>query len=502
MVCWWLAWVVLVSGARAFCPRGCSCDDSGPSLRCVGVGINVVPTLVNPGLRSLNLAHNSISSVSHTLVYFAQLEELDFSHNLLASLGSRNFQKQVKLRELRLAHNNLSSLSVEALLGLTSLSVLDLSHNAISDLPPDVLMNAPDLKVLLLAHNKLHTLFQHTFRGPSSLHVLDLCDNYFRHVPTAAVEELRALKTLQLCRNRLTQLESNALCLPSLQALSLETNNIDYVADASFSCLQRLTKLNLNDNLLREVPSAALVSLVLLESLHLSRNKIRSLEGGAFRGLGRLTTLEVSRCPLLSLLHPAALAECFNLRELTLSHNPLVKHIPPGFLSSLPRLRSLDLRANGLRSFPSSEVSLRSRVSLDLRDNPMVCNCSLQWLAEELGAANRSLQAPDLQCAAPDKLRGVYLSRLTTGELDCVVRLKVVLGIVFCVVFVVCLILCLVFCGYRRRRQRDKLMGRGWPPGPLAPWPPDDHAAATRHIMADDYGYHAYSVRHVPVTKV
>ncbi|MPC43351.1 hypothetical protein E2C01_036996 [Portunus trituberculatus] len=92
--------------------------------------------------------------------------------------------------------------------------------------------------------------------------------------------------------------------------------------------------------------------------------------------------------------------------------------------------------------------------------------------------------------------------RLTTGELDCVVRLKVVLGIVFCVVFVVCLILCLVFCGYRRRRQRDKLMGRGWPPGPLAPWPPDDHAAATRHIMADDYGYHAYSVRHVPVTKV
>ena len=411
MVCWWLAWVVLVQGARAFCPRGCSCEDGGPSLRCVGVGINVVPILVNPGLRSLNLAHNSISSVSHTLVFFDQLEELDFSHNLLTSLGTGNFHKQVELRELRLAHNNLSSVSAGALLGLTSLTLLDLSHNAISDLKPDVLLDVPDLTVLLLAHNKLHTLFQHTFRGPRSLHVLDLCDNYFRHVPTAALQDLTALKALQLCRNRLTRLESKALCLRSLLTLSLETNSIEYVADTSFSCLQRLLKLNLNDNLLREVPTGALVSLVMLESLHLSRNKIRSLECGAFRGLGHLSTLEVSRCPLLSSLQPEALSECVMLRELTLSHNPLVRHIPSGFLSTLPRLHSLDLRTNGLRSFPSSEVTWRSLVSLDLRGNPMVCNCSLQWLAEVLGASNASLSAPDLQCAAPDKLRGVYLSR-------------------------------------------------------------------------------------------
>ncbi|XP_068232247.1 uncharacterized protein [Palaemon carinicauda] len=67
---------------------------------------------------------------------------------------------------------------------------------------------------------------------------------------------------------------------------------------------------------------------------------------------------------------------------------------------------------------------------------------------------------------------------------------------------VLLLTLSVVLCRYRRRRQRDKL-GRGWPPGPLAPWPPDDHSAATRHIMADDYIYHSYStVRKVPVTKV
>lgn len=55
---------------------------------------------------------------------------------------------------------------------------------------------------------------------------------------------------------------------------------------------------------------------------------------------------------------------------------------------------------------------------------------------------------------------------------------------------------------YRRGGRKDKLAS-GWPTGPLAPWPPDDHLAATRHIMADDYVYHSYfQVRKAPVTKV
>ncbi|XP_071515921.1 uncharacterized protein [Panulirus ornatus] len=503
MVCWWLAWAVLVGAARAFCPPGCSCDDDGPNAHCVGVGINVVPILFNPGLRRLNLAHNSITSVGQDLVFFGQLEELDFSHNHLSTLGTGNFQMQGELRELRLGHNNVSSLAAGALRGLTSLTLLDLSHNGLSDLPAAVLAEVPGLTVLLLAHNKLHTLPQSTFLGCRGLHVLDLCDNYFRHVPTAALEDLTAVKALHLCRNRLTRLESNAFRTSSLATLSLETNSIDFIADTAFHRLQGLLKLNLNDNLLREVPTLALASLLMLESLYVSRNKLRSLEDGAFRSLGHLSTLEISRCPHLSTMHPEALTHCVNLRKLTLSHNPLVRHLPRGFLTSLPRLRFLDLRANGLRSLPAMEVRWRSLESLDLRGNPLVCNCSLRWLAEVLGASNTSLVAPDLQCAAPDKLLGLYLSRLSPGELQCVDSLQVVAGIVtICVSSVLLLTLSLLLCRYRRRRQRDKL-GRGWPPGPLAPWPPDEHSAATRHIMADDYGAHTYaSVRHIPVTKV
>ncbi|XP_071542030.1 uncharacterized protein [Panulirus ornatus] len=503
MLAWWVVWACLVGVTRAFCAPGCNCDDSVPSARCVGVGINVVPILFNPGLRRLNLAHNIISSIAQSLVFFTRLEELDLSHNVLTSLGTGNLVEQERLRELRLAHNNFTNLSPGAFLGLESLNLLDLNHNGMTDLPPGVLADMPHLTVLLLAHNKLHLLAENTFRGLHNLHVLDLCDNYFRHVPSAALEDLQALKALHLCRNRLTRLDSDTFTTEALTTLSLETNNIDFIADAAFHRLPKMQKLNLNDNLLREVPVTTLSSLHMLDSLILSKNNFTTVDAGSFRSLSRLTTLEISRCPRLASLHPDALSFCVNLQQLTISHNPLIRHLPEGLLTSLPRLHTLDLRANSLQSVPESSMPWGSLVRLDLRDNRLVCNCSIRWLAALLSSSNTSLAAPDIQCASPDKLKGLYLSRLSPSELLCLDQVQVVVGIVVVTVSTVLLVaLSVLLCRYRRRHQRDKL-GRGWPPGPLAPWPPDDHSAPTRHIMADEYVYHTYSsVRKIPVTKV
>ncbi|XP_037790513.1 chondroadherin-like protein [Penaeus monodon] len=498
-----VVWACLVSVTRAFCPTVCNCDDTVPSARCVGVGINVVPILFNPGLRRLNLAHNIISSVAQALVFFDRLEELDLSHNVLTSLGVGDLEAQSQLQELRLAHNNLTHLKPGAFKGLASLTLLDLSHNGMPDLPAGVLADMPLLTVLLLAHNKLHSLTQNTFRGLRSLHVLDLCDNYFRHVPSAALGHLQTLKSLHLCRNRLTRLDVDTFNTEGLTSLSLDTNNIDYIADTAFHRVQRLQKLNLSDNLLRDVPVTALASLVMLDSLIVSKNNFTALGEGAFRSLSRLVTLEVSRCPRLAALHPAALDSCVSLQSLTISHNPYIQHLPVRLLSALPRLHTLDLRANSLRSVSEASMPWGSLARLDLRDNPLVCNCSIRWLAALLRASNTSLAAPDLQCAAPEKLKGLYLSRLSPSELLCLDQVQVVVGIVVVTVSTVLLVaLSVLLCRYKRRHQRDKL-GRGWPPGPLAPWPPDEHSAPTRHIMADEYVYHTYSsVRKIPVTKV
>ncbi|XP_069937714.1 chondroadherin-like [Cherax quadricarinatus] len=503
MLAWWLVWACVVGVTRAFCPTGCNCDDSVPSARCVGVGINVVPILFNPGLRRLNLAHNMIDSVAQALVFFDRLEELDLSHNVLTSLGTGNLEEQAQLRELRLAHNNLTTLSPGAFRGLESLNLLDLSHNGMTDLPAKVLDDMPRLTVLLLAHNKLHLLAENTFRGLRGLHVLDLCDNYFRHVPSSALDDLKSLKALHLCRNRLTRLDAEAFTTDLLTSLSLETNIINFVADAAFHRLQRLQKLTLSDNLLREVPVTTLSSLRMLDSLILSKNNFTTVDSEAFHSLSRLASIEISRCPRLSSFHPDAFSQCHNLQRLTISHNPLIRHLPERLLSSLTRLHTLDLRDNSLQSVSETSMPWGSLSRLDLRDNDIVCNCSIRWLAALLSASNTSLAAPDIQCASPEKLKGLYLSRLSLSELLCVDQVQVVVGIVVVTISTVLLVaLSVLLCRYRRRHQRDKL-GRGWPPGPLAPWPPDDHSAPTRHIMADEYVYHTYSsVRKIPVTKV
>lgn len=411
MLRWCVLWACLAGVARAFCPTGCNCDDSVPSARCVGVGLNVLPILFNPSLRRLNMAHNLISSLNEGLVFFDRLEELDLSNNVLTYLGAGDFMEQQQLKELRLAHNNLTTLTPGAFRGLKSLTLLDLNYNGMIELLPGVLEDAPRLTVLLIAHNKLHILVRHTFRGLRSLHVLDMCDNYFRDVPAAALDDLQSLKSLHLCRNRLTRLEPDAFTTPALTSLSLETNNIDHIADDALQRLRNLQKLNLNDNLLHEVPAAVLSLLLLLDTLILSKNNFTTIEAGALKSLKRLTTLEISRCPRLASLHPDAFAHCVSLQRLTISHNPLIRHFPERLFTSLPRLQTLDLRANSLQTVSEASLPWGSLARLDLRDNQLMCNCSIRWLAALLGTANTSLAAPDVQCAAPEKLKGLYLSR-------------------------------------------------------------------------------------------
>ncbi|XP_042203088.1 leucine-rich repeat-containing protein 4B-like [Homarus americanus] len=504
MVVWWLAWAYLLDLAQAFCPPGCSCDDAAPSASCVGMSLNVVPILFNPGLCRLNLAHNSISSIDEAFVFLDKLQELDLSHNLLISVRTGNFKMQSGLLELRLAHNNITSFTSGAFRGLVALRTLDLNHNSLPDLPVGVLDDLPQLTVLHLAHNRLHILTQRTFRGLRGLLLLDLCDNYFRHVPTTAFEDLTSLQTLHLCRNRLTRLDPLAFPTDTLTSLTLDTNNIDSLDKRAFLRLQQLQELRLDCNTLHEVPTEALSLLVTLDFLSLSRNKIKTIGPNAFRGLGRLSTLEISRSPHLESVHPEALDGCRGLQTLTISHNPLLRHLPAGLLTSLHSLRSVDLRANGLQSFPEAEVPWSSLRKMDLRDNPLVCNCSLQWLAELLGSSNTSLAAPDLQCAAPDKLQGLYLSRLVPSEQLCGERVQVLVGLVVITASTVLILtLSLLLCRYWRRQQRAKL-GSGWPPDPLgAPWPPQGRPLPNRHIMAEEYVYHTpASITKVPVTKV
>ncbi|XP_064087683.1 leucine-rich repeat-containing protein 15-like [Macrobrachium nipponense] len=519
MVAILLAWAWVVELVQAFCPPGCTCDDKTPSARCVGGGINVVPILFNPNLKRLNMAHNSVSNLGDSLGWLEKLEDLDFSHNLIKILSEGDFEKQENLRELKLSNNHLTTISLGAFRGLRKLAILDLSQNTMVELPLGVLNDVPQLTVLNLSHNRLHILAPDTFKSQRVLQVLDLCDNYFRHVPTAALEHLTSLQSLHICRNRLTSLPPLAFPTDSLSRLFLETNSIHTINEMAFLRLNALRELNLDGNILLEVPSDALAPLATLESLSLSKNRITHIGSGVFKELGNLSILQISRSPHLTELHPEALNGCKNLQNLTLSHNTLLQNLPSGIFSSLENLQNIDLRANGLQVLEETQVRWRSLKRLDLRENPIVCNCSMKWLAAFLSSSNTSLKVPDVQCAAPDKLRGLYISRLVPSEHMCGERVEVMFSVVIIsICFVLLVTLSLMLCRYIRRQQRAKL-GSEWPGGPPIPprqgqdyrghmttAPPSAAtaaASATRPILVEDYLYRGnLSFAKVPVTDV
>ncbi|MCL4142477.1 UNVERIFIED_CONTAM: hypothetical protein GTU68_043409 [Idotea baltica] len=408
---WVLAAALLVASAGAFCPSGCECDESGFSVRCLGVGITMVPILLNPGLKQLKLSYNLISSIKEAFAFYEWLEELDLSHNGVSSLENGNFEQQNFLRELRLGHNNISSILPHSFKGLSSLHVLDLTHNSLVEIPPVFLQDSVKLKVLLLANNHILSVTTKAFRGLASLRILDLCSNFLRRVPGAALESVSAtLETLQMCRNRLIGIEPDDFPTFNLKSLSLESNSITFIDPLAFVLLEKLQKLNINNNLLSDIPTRSFASLHSLTSLHLSRNNISVIRDRAFQGLMRLSFLEVSRCPDLKYVSPLSLSHCTNLHTLKLSYNMQLQHLPAEVLSLLPRLHSLEMRANGFQTIQESSIPWGPLESLDLRDNPFVCNCSLRWLLKALQQRNSSLTVTDILCNAPENLHGLYLS--------------------------------------------------------------------------------------------
>lgn len=396
---------------RAFCPSGCECDEAGFSVRCLGVGITMVPILLNPGLKRLKLSYNLISSISDAFEFYEWLEELDLTHNGVTSLGEDNFNQQIGLRELRLGHNNISSILPRSFKGLKSLQILDLTHNKIVEIPPLFLADSARMKILLLANNHLLSVATKAFRGLKSLRILDLCSNFLRRVPGAALVSVSStLETLQTCRNRLIGIEPDDFPTFNLKSLSLESNLISFIDPLAFVSLEKLQKLNLNDNFLDEVPSRSFSSLHSLTTLHLSRNNISVIRDGAFQSLLRLSLLEVSRCPNLKELSSLAISRSSNLHTIKLSYNTQLKHLPQEFLSPLLRLHTLEMRANGFETLAKSSLPWSSLETLDLRDNPFVCNCSLSWLLQTLKSSNSSLSVTDVICDAPENLHGILLS--------------------------------------------------------------------------------------------
>lgn len=145
----------------------------------------------------------------------------------------------------------------------------------------------------------------------------------------------------------------------NLRVLNLAGNQIEFLYDRAFDGLSNLLSLSLANNRINYLPENVFSPLVNLSDLMLHNNRLEFVWPRTFVGLR-------------------------SLRRLHLAGNRLAS-LPEAALRHSAALRYLDLADNNFRSlqrcaFPVSTSALRT---LSISGNPMVCNCSMAWLAAD-----------------------------------------------------------------------------------------------------------------------
>ncbi|XP_034189305.2 uncharacterized protein LOC117608376 isoform X1 [Osmia lignaria lignaria] len=450
-------------GGAAICPNGCICDDDNLMVSCIGANLDVIPIALNPSIQRIVLKENRIKIVdAAAFQFYGDLKNVDLSSNHLFTIPNGSFDAQKQLVELHLRHNKISALTEKTFQGLRSLTVLNLRDNYLESLKNGLFASLSKLEELDLGKNRISKVEPGAFQKLGTLRVLHLDDNQLRTIPSPALAPLNSLAELHIGWNAFSSLPDDAFKgLEQLTVLDITGAGLDDIGDNAFRGLNALRTLELDGNKLREVPTKQLAVLPRLEELTLGQNFFTTLRSGAFQGLSKLKKLDISAAKLLTIVERGTFSDNANLETLVLNSNKRLATMEDGSLAGLPNLRHLMLRDNAFTGFSESLVAWNELRRLDLSENPLVCDCSLHWLADVLVPRNSS----PVICAEPPESKGKPLKGMTHDELGCAFSdpRKQALLATLCAAGLALLTGLALILYYRcRRRVRDALKDYKW----------------------------------------
>ncbi|GFR15104.1 leucine-rich repeats and immunoglobulin-like domains protein 3 [Trichonephila clavata] len=426
--------IICCTTVSCFCPFRCLCNEDTLTVWCDGAALDVVPITLNPVLQELHLNGNKIKSVTASFTVYQNLRFLDMSQNLLSTLGKNNFLEQKDLRILHLNHNKITSLKANAFNGLSALKVLRLDGNAISEIDDEAFEPLYSLENLDLSRNSISTLSSSTFSGLINLKELFLRDNRLTRVPTESFENVKSLRSLDLGMNYIYVVHKNSFHhLYHLQVLSLDGCGIHIIENGAFLGLENIVSLFLQDNELKLVPTEVLLDIPFLQELHVGKNKISRLGPNDFRGLRALRTISVNGEDTLEVIENGTFSDNQQLERLIISHNKILTHVEKDTFRGLDNLRILSLRGNQFTTFHEDMLPWDKLDVFDVRENPLICNCTLLWLWNLLKRENFTTYGEDVtrvRCKNPPVVSDQLLVDIGPEDLDCENRaLKQILAI-------------------------------------------------------------------------
>jgi Leucine-rich repeat (LRR) protein len=401
------------------CPAGCSCEDERLLVRCHdGNNLDILPITLNPSTERLIIKFNSIKIIDSSIQFYSELRLLDLSNNQIFLAEDKIFIYQNKLLQLHLNNNKISDINNNTFKGLMRLETLNLRGNFIMEIRNGVFATIPNVEYLNLGQNRIATIEPEAFSGLKNLKSLYLDDNILTSIPNFAFKHIPYLAELFIGLNSLNTLENDAFRnLINLAALDLHGSLLTNISSASFYRLRNLKSLDLSDNPLTKVPTAALSTLQRLESLKMGQNDIEIIEEGSFFGLSFLRKIDISGCSGLKKIMPGAFAANPNLETITISSNKLLTDIHDGVFSGLPNIRSVDLRNNAFETIREQWLPWDTLKSIEVADNPLVCDCELKWLRKILAKSKKSNY--DVICTAPSQFYEQRLQDIPEEMMGC-----------------------------------------------------------------------------------
>ncbi|KAL5965381.1 Leucine-rich repeat-containing protein 15 [Taenia solium] len=250
-------------------------------------------------LRQLNLSNNALSTLTGSeFVGFAdpnsRLDEVDLSNNRLQYLRVGCFQSLKGIRSLNLAGNTISELRSDIFVGLQLLEELDLRRNPITVIIGGAFQPLTKLRKLLISglgsrSSHLNTLTPGMLYGLQTLRHLEMSNLGIANINAETFIELRHLQELDLSLNQLTDIPSIAFKRMVIaqrggrfQRLNLSNNRIVCLPEGGFADFPQLKSIDLSGNLLTVISDQAFSGVKHLRDLDLLGNPLLVIIPSAF----------------------------------------------------------------------------------------------------------------------------------------------------------------------------------------------------------------------------
>uniref|UniRef100_A0A0N4ZAY2 LRRCT domain-containing protein n=1 Tax=Parastrongyloides trichosuri TaxID=131310 RepID=A0A0N4ZAY2_PARTI len=278
-------------------------------------------------LKLLDLSYNELLDVPLNSFFGSKsLEHVILSHNSITKLRISTFIDQ-QLKSLDVSWNMISNLE-EGIFKNNGVDILDFSHNLLTKIPTKQLANVRgSLKYLNLQYNKIEHLSSIDFIGFGSVTHLYLNNNNIKSIDENTFKSLTKLEYLDLSNNPITTWSPNALSYLSSNLIGLSLSNTGLFSFPKVGSKVRPKFLNISKNNFADLSSLSDTLLLNKITLDISYNNLQYISPGLFEKMSTLKHLFLDGNSFVAFPYNA-ISTLSNLETLSLSHMKYLTMVP------------------------------------------------------------------------------------------------------------------------------------------------------------------------------